>query len=326
MGTNIDGRKRTSSVRVCGEFLIAALFTTLMNFGPSPAAAPKQETFSSPGEAVEAMIRAAGSHDIKSLLSFFGPDSRDIVSSGDPVADRSGRETFVSLYQEKNRLEESADRKMVLYVGSEDWPFPIPVVKEDGSWRFNAKEGREEILARRIGRNELNSIQVCLAYVDAQREYALKDRDNDGLLEYAQKFNSDRGKKNGLYWKAERDGEQSPLGLLVAAAQKEGYGEPSSGNSSPYHGYYYRILNGQGKHAKGGEYGYVANGSMIGGFALVAYPAQYGSSGIMSFIVNHDGMVYQQDMGRGTEKAALAMKVFDPDSSWKKVEQPSAER
>ncbi len=320
----LRGRDTLRIIRA--EILVAALFLSLVSFSLPSAAAPKQRTFASPEEAVRALMEAARSHEVETLMNLFGPDSRNIVTSGDSVADRWGRETFVRLYQEKNRLEESADHKVVLYLGNEDWPFPIPVVKEDGGWRFNAKEGSEEILARRIGRNELNSIQVCLAYVDAQREYALKDRDNDGLLEYARKFNSDQGKKNGLYWEARGGEEQSPLGPLVAAAQKRGYSQPSAGNSSPYHGYYYRILEGQGKRANGGEYGYVANGSMIGGFALVAYPAQYGSSGIMSFIVNHDGVVYQKDMGGRTEKAALAVKVFDPDSTWKMVERPSAGR
>jgi hypothetical protein len=191
-------------------------------------------------------------------------------------------------------------------------------VKKDGLWRFDAKAGREEILARRIGQNELSAIQVCLAYVDAQREYVAKDRDGDGILEYAQKFGSDKGKKNGLFWMAKEGEEQSPLGPLAAVAYNQGYRRKGV-NPQPFYGYYYRILQGQGKNAPGGAYDYTVKGNMIGGFALVAYPAKYGASGVMTFIVSHDGVVYQKDLGRNTEKTAQAMKVFDPDSTWKKA-------
>jgi hypothetical protein len=205
-------------------------------------------------------------------------------------------------------------------LGNEDWPFAVPIVKKEGLWYFDTKQGKEEILARRIGLNELSAIKACLAYVDAQREYALKDRDGDGLLEYAQKFRSDQGKKNGLYWEVKAGEGQSPLGPFFAAAQQKGYTGKAGGKPIPYHGYYYRILNGQGKSAPGGAYDYMAKGNMIGGFALVAYPAKYASSGVMTFIVNHDGVVYQKDLGKNTEKAAQAMKLFNPDSTWKKVE------
>jgi hypothetical protein len=189
------------------------------------------------------------------------------------------------------------------------------------NWRFDIKEGKEEILNRRIGRNELNAIQVCLAYVDAQREYVLKDRDGDKLLEYAQKFVSKKGEKDGLYWEAKEGEEQSPLGPLVAKAAKEGYpGKKSGDKPSPYRGYYYKILKAQGKNAPGGEYDYMVKGKMIGGFALVAYPAEYGNSGIMTFIVNHDDVVYEKDLGKDTEKITTAMKKFDLDRIWKKVE------
>ena len=281
----------------------------------------KQLTFSSPEEAVRAMVEALNSKDLKALEAIFGPGSRDLITSGDPVADQSGREQFLKLYGEKNRLEQTAN-KVVLSVGNEDWPFPISMVKKDAFWRFDIEEGSEEILARRIGRNELNAIQVCLAYVDAQKEYAIKDRDGDGVLAYAQKFLSDPGKKNGLYWKAKKGDEQSPLGPLVGAAQEKGYsGKQSEEKPIPYHGYYYRILNAQGKNAPGGAYDYMAKRKMIGGFALVAHPAKYASSGVMTFIVNHDGAVYQKDLGPNTEKAAQAIKLFNPDSMWEKVEE-----
>jgi hypothetical protein len=285
------------------------------------AAEPKQKTFASPEEAVKALVAALKAEDTKALSALFGPGSKDLVSSGDAVADKARRDRFVSDYEAKNKLEEAGPDKVVLYVGNQDWPFPIPVVKAQGAWRFAAKEGKEEILARRIGGNELGAIQVCLAYVDAQREYVMKDHDSDGLLEYAQKFGSDPGKKNGLYWETKAGDEQSPLGPAVVAAQKKGYKvEQSVSKPAPYFGYYYRILTGQGKSAPGGAYDYVVKGNMIGGFALVAYPAQYGASGIMTFMVNHNGVVYQKDLGKKTEKTALAMKLFNPDTTWKKVE------
>ena len=288
--------------------------------GLSPAETVKQRTFASPEEAVEALVTALRSNDVNALEAIFGPGSRDLIMSGDPVKDQSGRERFLKFYDEKNRLEETAD-KVFLSVGDDDWPLPIPIVKRDALWRFDAKEGMDEILARRIGRNELSVIQVCLAYVDAQREYVIKDRDTDSLLEYAQKFRSDPGKKNGLYWNVKEGEEQSPLGPLVAAAHEKGYtAKQSGGKPVPYHGYYYRILKAQGKNATGGAYDYMVNGQMIGGFALVAYPARYVSSGVMTFIVNHDGVVYEKDLSDNTENAALAMKLFNPDGTWKKVE------
>jgi hypothetical protein len=194
------------------------------------------------------------------------------------------------------------------------------VVKKGQSWVFDTEKGRQEILNRRIGENELNTIQTCLAFVDAQREYAIKDRDRNGLLEYAQKFLSDPGKKNGLYWQAKAGEPQSPLGPLAARARSEGYqGKQAGGGPVPYHGYYYRILTAQGKNAPGGAYSYLVKGKMIGGFALVAYPAEYGNSGVMTFIVNHDGKVFQKNLGKNTAATAKGMKEYDPDKSWEEV-------
>jgi hypothetical protein len=298
---------------------MAAALIALVLSGPSLAATVKQRTFASPEEAVKALVEALKSKDTKALEEIFGPGSKDLVSSGDPVADSAEYERTVNHLEQKSRLEQSAG-KVILYAGNEEWPFAIPIVKKDALWRFDLKQGREEILARRIGRNELSAIQFCLAYVDAQREYALKDRDTDGLLEYAQKFRSDTGKKNGLYWDVKAGEAQSPLGPLAAVAQKQGYSTKRE-KPEPYLGYYYRILKAQGKEAPGGAYDYVVKGKMIGGFALVAYPAKYASSGVMSFIVNQDGVVYEKDLGRNTEKSVQAMKLFNPDSSWKKVEE-----
>jgi len=315
----INRTERDLWFKRCGALLLAVVFMALVLPGLSAAATVKQRTFASPEEAVKAMGEALKSHDVKALEAIFGPGSKDLISSGDPVADRIEYDRVVNHLEQKTKLEVTED-KTVLILGSEEWPFAIPIVKKDSLWHFDTKKGREEILARRIGKNELSAIQFCLAYVDAQREYALMDRDADGLMEYAQKFGSDKGKKNGLYWEVKAGEEQSPLGPLAALAQKQGYSTERK-NPQPYLGYYYRILKGQGKDAPGGAYDYMVKGNMIGGFALAAYPAKYGSSGIMTFIVNHDGVVYQKDLGRNTEKTAQAMKLFNPDSTWKRVEE-----
>jgi Protein of unknown function (DUF2950) len=319
MVLKINRARKDSWLKHWEAILMIAVFMALVLPALSVAGTAKQRTFASPEEAVKALVEALKSNDAKALEAIFGPGSEDLVSSGDPVADRAGYERMVKHLEEKTRLEQTAG-KVVLYAGNEEWPFAIPIVKKDSLWHFDAKQGREEILARRIGKNELSAIQFCLAYVDAQREYALKDRDGDGLLEYAQKFGSDKGKKNGLYWEVKAGEEQSPLGPLAAVAQKQGYSTKRE-KPEPYLGYYYRILKAQGKNAPGGAYDYMVKGKMIGGFALVAYPAKYASSGVMTFIVNHEGVVYQKDLGRNTEKTAQAMKLFNPDSSWKKVEE-----
>jgi len=302
-----------------GGFVIL-LAASLILFGSYQKADAQQKTFKSPEEAVKSMMDALKAHDTKELLTIFGPAGKDLISSGDEVADRTTRERFVKDFEETNKLLRETDRKVTLIVGKEEWPFPIPIVKVGENWRFDTKAGKEELLNRQIGRNELDTIQVCLAIVDAQREYALRNR-GSGLYEYAQRFVSTEGKKDGLYWKAKEGEEQSPLGPLAARAVMEGYsGKKSAGKPVPYHGYFYKILKAQGKNAPGGAYDYVVNGKMIGGFALVAYPAEYGASGVMTFIVNHDGVVYEKDLGKDTEKIASAMKKFDPDKTWKKAD------
>jgi len=299
--------------------VVAAVFAVVFSCG-SVYAKVTQKTFPSPEKAVEAMVDAVKADDIQSLLAIFGSGSRHIILSGDPVEDKQGHEWFIKHYEEKNRLEE-ASGKITLHLGSDDWPFPIPIVKAGNGWRFDTAAGKQEILARRVGRNELNAIQVCLAYVDAQREYAMKKaRQGEGLLEYAQKFVSSPGKQDGLYWQAGEGQEQSPIGPLFAAARDQGYGrKPLGEESEPYHGYFYRILTAQGKNAPGGAQGYVVGGKMIGGFALIAYPAHYRASGVMTFIVNHDGVVYQKNLGKTNKKAAQAVKAFDPDKTWTRV-------
>ncbi|HXV83615.1 MAG TPA: DUF2950 domain-containing protein [Candidatus Binatia bacterium] len=282
------------------------------------AAAVKQKTFSSPEEGVKALIDAARKDDMKGILEILGAEAKSIIESGDPVADNEGRERFVKSYDEANKLMKSGEAEMVLEVGKDEWPFPIPLVKESNGWRFDTKEGKEEIINRRIGRNELDVIQVCLAVVDAEREYYQRDPDGDKLLQYAQKFISTKGKRDGLYWETKPGEQPSPLGPLVAEARAEGY-KGAGGKPIPYHGYYYKILTGQGKDASGGAYSYLVRGKMMGGFGMVAYPAQYGSSGIMTFLVNHDGIVYQKDLGPKTASVAQSMTRFNPDKTWTPV-------
>jgi hypothetical protein len=268
---------------------------------------------------VEALIKALRDGSEKELLAIFGPGSETLISSGDKVDDRERRVDFVRRFGEANRLEPAGDKKLIVHVGKNDWPFPIPIVKTGGSWRFDTSQGKEEILNRRIGENELDVIQTCLAIVDAQREYASLDRDGDGLLEYAQKFHSTKGKTDGLYWEVKPGEKPSPLGPLVAKAQGEGY-TPGE-KPAPYNGYFFRILTAQGKSARGGAYSYLVKGKMVGGFAVVAYPATYAVSGVKTFVVNHDGVVYQKDLGPKTTRLAKTLKSYDPDRTWEKVDQ-----
>ena len=284
----------------------------------SSAALAQQKSFSSAEEAVKAAIAAARSNDDKQMLAIFGMPAKEILFSGDPVADKERRRLFIEAYDEKNRLETQGENT-ILIIGKQDWPFPIPVVKKGQSWVFDTEQGKQEILNRRIGRNELDTIQTCLAMVDAEREYAMKDRNKNGLLEYAQKFISDPGKKNGLYWESKPGEPESPLGPILIQARSKGYEGPLPRTPVPYQGYYYRILMAQGKNAPGGAYSYLVKGKMIGGFALVAYPAQYGNSGVMTFIVNHDGKLFQKNLGPNTASIAKSMKEYNPDSTWSEV-------
>ena len=279
-------------------------------------AASAQQSFKSPDDAAAALAAAAKSGATKDILKVLGPEAAEIVDSGDSVEDADTRQRFVDAYEAKHSISMQANKKAILMLGKDDFPFPIPLFQAKTGWEFDTAAGRVEILYRRIGRNELEAIQTALAYVDAQNDYADKDR-GAGSGVYAQRIVSSPGKKDGLYWPS--DGEQSPLGELAAQASAEGY-KVGGGEPQPYHGYYYRILTRQGPNAPGGEMDYVINGKMIGGFALVAYPAEYGNSGVMTFVVNHAGTVYQKDLGERTEAIAKRMTRFDPDQTWKKVE------
>jgi hypothetical protein len=276
-------------------------------------AALAQQTFKSPDDAATALAAAVKSGK-QDLLKVLGSGGEDIVSSGDDVADSAARDKFAAAYDAKHSVKVDGKRA-TLILGGEDFPFPVPLIHTKGGWEFDADEGRKEIVYRRIGRNELDTIQTCLAFVDAENEYADKDR-GEGAGVYAQHVVSSPGKKDGLYWPS--DANDSPLGQLAAEASTEGY--KAGSEPQPYHGYYYRILTRQGASAPGGALDYVVKGKMIGGFALVAWPADYGNSGVMTFIVNHAGTVYQRDLGEGTEAHVKAIKSFDPDKSWKKVE------
>jgi len=298
--------------------IIALVIVATASAGVAIGAAARQKSFPSPEEGVRALIDAARKDDEKALLEILGPEAKPVIDSGDPVSDRGIRERFVASYEEAHSLVKSGDDTVVLQIGKDEWPFPIPLVKENAGWRFDTAEGKEEILNRRIGRNELDVIQVCLAYVDAQREYYRRDPDGDSLLQYAQKFMSTKGKRDGLYWESAPGEEESPFGPLVAQARAEGY-KGGGGKPVPYHGYYYKILTGQGKDAPDGAYDYLVRSKMMGGFAMVAYPAQYGSSGIMTFIVNHDGVVYQKDLGPKTAQIATSLTRFNPDKTWRKL-------
>jgi hypothetical protein len=298
----------------CAIILIAAV----MFNGTALAAQAKQKTFVTPEETVQALVKALRDNNEKELLAILGPDSKTLISSGDKVDDRKGREKFILLYDEKNHMEKSGDKKVILHVGDNDWPFPIPIIKTGTGWRFDTRQGKEELLNRRIGEHELATIQTCLAIVDAEREYATIDRNGNGLLEYAQKLQSTKGKMDGLYWEVKPGEKPSPLGPLLAKARAEGYKKGE--NPAPYNGYFFRILTAQGKDASGGAYSYLVKGTMIGGFALLAYPASYGVSGVKTFIVNHEGVVYEKDLGPKTEEKAKSIKVFNPDKTWEKAE------
>jgi hypothetical protein len=281
----------------------------------------KQKTFKSPQQALEAVVEAARANDTIELMTIFGPEGKEIISSGDAVADERARERFVRAAGEGITFSRLNSKTVRAVIGKDKWSFPVLIVKSGKEWIFSTKEGKEEVLTRRIGRNELNTIEICLSYVTAQREYAAKDRNGDGVLQFAQHFLSSKNKKNGLYWEAGPGGEMSPLGPLIARASEEGYPvTKTSKKHIPFHGYYFKILKRQGNNAPGGEMDYVSNGKMVAGFALVAYPAIYGVSGIMTFMVNQEGIVYEKNLGPKTGEIAKAVTGYDPDKTWTRVE------
>lgn len=298
------------------------VLTLLLLAAPAPAQSPAApQHFATPQQAQDALVAAVRSDGDGALLALLGPGAEDIVASGDPVADRNGRARFLKAYATRHALRREADGHYTLLVGSHDYPFAIPIVRHDGAWQFDTAAGREEVLDRRIGRNELHTIRVLRAYVDAQRRFACADKNSCSA--FARKFASDPGTRDGLYWPAAPGEPESPLGPLLARAAAEGYaGAP--GPAEPFHGYFFRILTAQGPHAEGGAYDYLVGGKMLLGFALVAYPARYGVSGVMSFIVNQKGEIYQKDLGPETAKVAAAMTAYDPGPDWQRAREPDA--
>ena len=281
------------------------------------AVADAQQRFKTPEQAADALVAAARAGDRNTVTKLLGPGSADLISSGDPVQDANTRQEFLAAYDASHRVVTESGKPAILVVGQTDWPFPIPIVEKDGEWQFDTAAGREELLARRIGRNELATIQTALAYFDAQNEYAEVTKDKNGMPVYAQRIFSNPGRKDGLYWPTAAGEPDSPLGEAVAEATRLGY--RVGGGQIPYHGYYFKILTRQGPTAPGGALDYVVRGSMIGGFALVAWPAQYGNSGVMTFLINHQGDVYEKDLGPGTTRIAGGMTAFNPDHTWKKT-------
>ena len=303
----------------CANFpKLAAVAIAFTGCFPTSSIAQQQgqKTFSSPDEASHAFVNATQNNDEKGMLNILGPEGKQIVSSGDETEDAHNRANFVARYQEMHRLVKEPDGTIILYIGAKNWPTPIPLVSKGSSWYFDTDAGRKEILFRRIGRNEISTIRVCQELGAAEREYRSTEHG-----EYAQKIFSDEGRRNGLYWKVAEGEPQSPIGPLVASAVAQGYAKGRDGAPTPYRGYYYHILTRQGKNAPGGVNRYIVNGRMTGGFAFVAYPAEYRSSGVMTFIVGVDGVVYQKDLGKKTEVLAKGMKGYNPDSSWQKTEE-----
>ena len=299
-------------------FALAA--STAIGAGRASAQDDDFASYGSAEEAVSALIAAVRSDDpVDAIVEVLGPDGEEIASSGDPVDDEARRERFLTAFDESHKIEQEDASKAILVIGNDEFPFPIPIVSEGGKWFWDTDAGLDEILTRRIGENELNTIEVMRAYVAAQLEYAEKERDGKGI-QYARRLMSRDGRKDGLYWAAAEGEEESPIGPLIAKAQREGYKARTSGEGQPaYHGYVYRMLYGQGRNAADGARDYILKDRMIGGFALIATPAEYGNSGIMTFIVNHDGDVYEKDLGPDTVTDAGKIKLFDPDSSWTKV-------
>lgn len=307
---------------LCGLTIALAFSTTLS----AAQVATKQMSFASPEEAVKVLIATVKVDDTKKLIQILGPDAIPLLESGDPVEDRNNREHFLKAYSEANKLEKSDESKYMLELGKDEWQFPIPLVKEANKWHFDTDAGKQEILNRRIGRNELSAIQALLAYVDAQHEYYLANPQHDKVFSFAQKFLSTSGKRDGLYYPVNAGEPLSPLGELYAHAQAEGYVKSKKDTTHAYYGYFYRILKSQGPDAPGGAYDYIVQGKMLGGHALIAWPATYGNSGVMTFMVNQDGVVYEKDLGPNTAKTAQKIMKFNPDKTWMQVKEFSSEK
>ena len=297
-------------------FVLAAMIALFGAQSIILAATESPKKFPSPEEVVRALIVAVTGHDTNALASLFGPALGDIISPEQAQRENELAD-FSDALNTSNHLDRVEQDRCILETGEDRWPFPIPIVRANNAWFFDTEAGKDEIVNRRIGRNELDTLKAVRAYVEAQRDYAGKDRDGDEVLEYAQKLASSPGAKDGLFWSPDVDGEISPLGPAVAVAQSKGYLQNiGEGDTEPFHGYLFRILTRQGKNAAGGKYDYIINGNMIGGFALIAWPAEYGETGIMTFLINQQGRAYQKDLGPKTDSIVHEIKEYDPDKSW----------
>ena len=299
-------------------FLLAWLFVTPFTFADDTAA---QQKFSTPHAAVTALLAADKADDMKAMSSILGPDADQLLSSGDPVADKNARDEFARRYDEMHRLAYDDQGRVILYIGAENWPVPIPLTKKDGGWVFDTAAGKDELLFRRIGRNELFTIRVLEDLAAAQSEYASEAHDGGREGEFAQKILSDSGEHNGLYWETAEGQPESPIGPLVAKATAAGYKEDTGGNPIPFHGYYYKVLTKQGRNAPGGARNYLLDGKMTKGFAFLAYPAEYRASGVVTFMINQDGVIVQKDLGPDTAKLASAISEYNPDKTWDEVDE-----
>jgi hypothetical protein len=298
-------------VRARGTASTVALMLIALLSVPGVAQQPAPKTFASPEAASDALFAAVQSNNLAALLDLFGPSAQDLVVSGDSAQDARERRQFVYKYREMHRLAKDSTGATILYVGAENWPLPIPLVEADGAWHFDTDAAKSEILYRRIGRNELAAIRVCHALVDAEHEYYASAHDGATVRQYAGRFVSNAGKEDGLYWSAAADQPSSPIGPLLAAAAE---------GEAPFHGYYYRLLTRQGASAPGGAKAYVVDGELTAGFAFVAYPAEYRSSGVMTFIVNQGDVVYEKDLGANTQTLASALTEYNPDATWRPAE------
>ncbi len=319
-------RLNTLSATLAMTVFVTAAFSVLptsLYAGPqektlSVATQPQQKTFDTAQQAADAMILAVKNDAVPALLEIFGPDGKDFVMTGDDVQDKNSRAAFVALAQEKTSVdtEPNHPNRAILSVGNEDWPLPVPIVKQGGKWYFDSQAGRTEILDRRIGNNELDAITICRGYAEAQKDYAAEIHDNSDVNQYAQRLISTPGKHDGLAWRNADGSDGGPIGEAIAKAIAEGY----TSESGPYHGYYFKTLKGQGPAAPLGQMDYVVDGAMIGGFALIAWPAEYRLGGVQTFIVSYDGVVYQKDLGPETAKVAAAVELYNPDKTWNRTD------
>ena len=324
---NATGKRPMSNLlnysRVRAALVLSVLFLmgSLVTSFASADEAAAQQAFPSPDAAAKALVAADKADDMKALSLILGPDADQVLSSGDPVADKNARDDFVRRYDEMHRLEYDDQGRVILYIGADNWPVPIPLAKTNSGWAFDTAAGKDELLFRRIGRNELFTIKVLEDLADAETEYASDAHDGEGPGLFARKILSDTGKQNGLYWEAAEGQPESPIGPLVASATAAGYKKDTGGSPVPFHGYYYKVLTAQGRNAPGGAKNYLVGGKMTKGFAFLAYPAEYRASGVMTFMINQDGVIVQKDLGPDTAKIASAIAAYNPDKTWQEVDE-----